>query len=348
MQQSHVSPHSAAGAFKRHAATLAGLVIGFIFLYLAFAKVDLSEVWRQISNLALYQTLIATALTLSALLLRGLRWWYLFPRPHRRGELWQSIRALSIGYGVTNVASRLGEVVRVVSFYRRTDRDIGAVSATVVLDRILLDLSVFALLVGFSMTVFHERLTTLFPSAASALWALTGLIGLGLAGLFWTAAAPASLKKLVAFTGLPRFPAVWQRLENLIDQVSGGLTVMTSPSAYLGLFAVNTAAWGASILMLGYIMTLFGVAARPAEVLLIFAVSNLGMILPSPGGIGTYHYFTALGLTRLMGVDEVTASALAAYAHGISYISYSLFALVAWLIPGEKPAATAAASAELV
>lgn len=334
--------------FKRHLATLFGLMIGLVFLYLAFARVDLGAVWHQISTLALYQTGVATALTLSALFLRGLRWWYLLPRPHRRGELWQSIRALSIGYGVTNVASRLGELARILALYRGTGRDIGSVSATVVLDRLLLDLSVFAMLVGFSLTFFHDRLTALFPGAASALWGLTAAVFVGLAGLFWTATAPRSLKQLVALFGLKRRPALWARLEQLIDQVSGGLSVLTSPSAYLGLVLINSGAWGASILMLGYILAVFNVAATPAEVVLLFAVSNLGMILPSPGGIGTYHYFTTMGLTQLLGADAVTAAALAAYAHGISYISYSGFALVAWLIPGVKRVASTTASAELV
>lgn len=348
LNPSDVSNDTAGAVFKRRLATLAGLLIGLVFLYLAFARVDLGAVWQQISTLALYQTWVATALTLAALFLRGLRWWYLLPRPHRRGELWQSVRALSIGYGVTNVASRLGELARIVALYRGTGRDLGSVSATVVLDRLLLDLSVFALLVGFSLTFFQDRLLALFPGAAAALWALTAVVFLGLAGLFWTAAAPRSLKRLAALFGLAKRPALWPRLETLIDQVSGGLSVLTSPSAYLGLVLINSAAWGASILMLGYILAVFNVAASPAEVVLLFAVSNLGMILPSPGGIGTYHYFTTLGLTQLLGADAVTAAALAAYAHGISYISYSVFALFAWLIPGMKVVASSPASAELV
>ncbi len=348
LNPSDASNDTAGAVFKRRLATLLGLLIGLVFLYLAFARVDLGAVWHQIRSLALYQTWVATALTLSALFLRGLRWWYLLPRPHRRGELWQSVRALSIGYGVTNVASRLGELARIVALYRGTGRDLGSVSATVVLDRLLLDLSVFAMLVGFSLTFFHDRLTALFPGAAAALWALTGVVFLGLAALFWTAIAPQSLKRLAALFGLERQPALWTRLARLIDQVSGGLSVLTSPSAYLGLVLINGAAWGASVLMLGYILAVFGVAASPAEVVLLFAVSNLGMILPSPGGIGTYHYFTTMGLTQLLGADAVTAAALAAYAHGISYISYSVFALVAWLIPGVKATPSAAASAELV
>ncbi|CAM2065791.1 Flippase-like domain-containing protein [Sulfidibacter corallicola] len=321
----------------KHWPTLVGMVLAGAFLFFAFRNVDLNGLLLQFQRIGWIETGITAALALTTLLLRGLRWWYLLPRPLKKGELWASVRAISLGYGVTNVASRLGEVVRILSLRHGTGRDFGSITATVVLDRLLLDMLVFAGLVGYSLLVFRDRILALFPAAETALFAMSAAILVGLVGLFWLGLAPTSFKRLLRWFRIDRLTWLWRRLEPLIDQISTGLAVLSNPLNYAVLAVINTATWGAAVVLLWYVMEVFGVSASLPEAVMMFTVSNLGMILPSPGGIGTYHYFTKLGLTQLLGVEPVTGAALVTFAHGVSYLATSGAAVGAYFVKPSVP-----------
>lgn len=51
--------------------------------------------------------------------------------------------------------------------------------------------------------------------------------------------------------------------------------------------------------------------------LVIMTISSVGVALPSPGGIGTYHWFVRQGLLVLYGVPAANALAYAFVTHAV-------------------------------
>ena len=51
------------------------------------------------------------------------------------------------------------------------------------------------------------------------------------------------------------------------------------------------------------------------DALTIMAIGSIGFVLPSPGGIGTYHYIVVLPLTELYNISKQNATSFAFFAH---------------------------------
>ena len=65
-------------------------------------------------------------------------------------------------------------------------------------------------------------------------------------------------------------------------------------------------------------------------ILVIFTMGSLGMILPSPGGVGTFHTFVTEGLI-IFGMTHIQAAPFAAVAHGIQSIGILILWVFSWI-----------------
>jgi len=308
--------------------TLTGLLIAGLFLYFTFRKADIGAMWAQVSGAGLWATTGMLLLALATLLLRGVRWWYLLPRPLQKGELLAAQRALALGYGVNNVASRIGEIVRIHCLKRDTKRDLAGVTGTVVAARLHFDLLTVGFLFAFVLASYRARVIEAFPQVERAFLVFLVVLFGGSLALFLLAIRPQLVKRLLALSGLSRIPAIWQRVETLIAQMSAGLGVLASPGPFLLVSGINLACWLLGILYFRCALAIFGIETGGSEILFLFTVSSLGLLLPSPGGVGTVHYFMTLALTHFLAVDPLTAAATATYAHGVNFLLLSLAALV--------------------
>ena len=308
--------------------TLVGLVVAFGFLYLTFKTTDLRGLWQHIAEIGLFQTCALFGFCLLMMLTRGVRWWYLFPRPLAKGELWAAQRALALCYGVNNIASRVGEVVRVLYLRRDTKRGFGSIASTVVADRLLFDFLMIASFFGLTLVLFREEILTHFPAMEQAFVVFLAGVVLGIGGLLFLALKPALFKNLSVRFRLTRIPVLGSRIENLIDQLSVGLGVVSRPGPFAAVFVANIGIWGLAVIYYWWVLRLFGIDPDFATLVLVFTVSSLGLLLPSPGGLGTVHYFMTIALTQYLGVAKTTAAATAAYCHGINYLALTVAAVV--------------------
>jgi hypothetical protein len=56
------------------------------------------------------------------------------------------------------------------------------------------------------------------------------------------------------------------------------------------------------------------------EALVITVVSSVGVIIPSPGGIGTYHLFVQKSLHILYGIPEIAGFTYALASHALVFL----------------------------
>ena len=313
---------------SRYLSVISGLVVAAVFLYLTFRSADIDALWAQIRRTSLLQTAGLVLLSWSILISRGLRWWYLLPRPHHAGDLAAAQRALILSYGVNNIASRIGELARVWLFKRDTGRDVAAIMSTVVMDRLLFDVLMLMGFFAVALFGFRDQIVGILPQMEPAFQGFLAVTFIGICGLFFLAYHPDTLLKVLDRIGFYRFPRLWITLSALTNGLSQGLAVCAKPRQLLTVFVGNLVVWGLAVVYFWASMTTIGIELDGIQAILFFAISCLGLLLPSPGGLGTIHYFITLSLTGLLAVPETTAVAAATYSHGVNYLAVTVAALL--------------------
>lgn len=302
---------------KKVASIVLPILIGGIFLYLTFGDIDLTEFWQALKILSVGHILVLFGLLVLQYVFRGWRWFLLLPRPHRVGEYRATLKALVVGYAVTQVMSRVGELVRIWDLRSATKREFGSLASTVVLERILLDFTMFILLMIYVFAFFQAEVEVHLPQAPLFMQILVPLTLVGLGSLVLVALRPAFVERLCKRIGLFSFPVIGRILNELFHDFVKGLAFIKSPAHYFELLAVNLLTWASAFAMTYYCMWIFDIQASLSQTLFIFTLGTVGVLVPSPGGVGVFHYLVTAGCVALLGTEESLAVAFATVNHGI-------------------------------
>jgi glycosyltransferase 2 family protein len=68
----------------------------------------------------------------------------------------------------------------------------------------------------------------------------------------------------------------------------------------------------------------------------VTAAAVLGLMFPTPGGLGSYHLAVQLALMDVYGVAKDTASGVAVLAHAISFVPITLIGLALFAASGVR------------
>ena len=86
--------------------------------------------------------------------------------------------------------------------------------------------------------------------------------------------------------------------------------------------------WGLYIIMMYVPFFAFGLTVKYSldlsSAMVVQAISSIGILTPTPGATGPYHYFTIQTLTKLYGVDDELARSYATVTHAINFIGVTL------------------------
>jgi uncharacterized membrane protein YbhN (UPF0104 family) len=291
-------------------------------------RVNWSEVERVLAG-ADWRLLVVALLVLSADMgARITRWWLMLRTLEPTLPLSSCIRPFLASLALNNtVPLRAGDVVRVFGFRRSLGIPTAHVVGTLVLER-LLDLLVllailFVCLLG-TADVFPRPflvgaglaggaalialgVLTVFPGSIAG--ALQGLVARVFGSRRWAPAAARGVAQLTASIGLLRHPDQAARLL--------GLTLV----AWLLEGAVFACVMWSLQLDLGF-----------AAAGLSLGAGTLATLLPSsPGYVGTFDYFAALGLTAY-GATPVAATAFALLVHLVLWVPVTVVGLALLLI----------------
>ncbi len=307
---------------------LVSVAIATLFLWLAFRNVQFSEILEASRGMS-WGWLFPFAVSLAtAHYIRAERWRMLFNDggviPHR----FSLFTGVMFGY-LTNIPfPRLGEITRPVYVARQVGESNSKIIGTIVLERIIDVLSMLSILtfVGFFMISDAEILSRLFkidltdPSVVAML--IKSAIKYGLIVLAVGAFSFFLIRKLSQGEG---------KFANFIDKIRG-----TAKSFFQGVLAIRklknwplfilytALIWLIYILMI-YIpfwmfdmQTTFDLSFADAVVLTM--VSAVGISIPTPGGVGSYHYFITYSLFVLYAVPEATGLAFATITHAATLL----------------------------
>lgn len=340
---------------RRLALQIGSFVLAGLLLYLSLRGVDLSEMGSAFRSANYWWLLPLLGVTLGSLGLRAWRWQVLLhalpreatsdpeadePLPVTYGDAFTS---LTIGYMVNYAAPRLGEVARTANLSARASLSFSGIFGTVVIERVL-DMAVLLLALLSVIPILWPHLPAIRQSflepALAQLGALPGpllallggiaLVLLGLVGgwLYRALQDQSSAARQLWTTTVE--PA-------LIAFRDGVSTLWRSPRRGV-LVGTTLAMWGGYALMAYWPFVMLGTAAPYAISLLdawaLMAIGALGIVVPSPGGTGSYHFITTEALMILFGMPRADAVTYAVLTHGAQLVLFVVGGLLCLLWQG--------------
>lgn len=332
-------------------ARVGGLALAAGLLWLALRGVDAGALGDALSRADLRWVLPIVVVALLSHLVRAWRWRLLLvalpetqdrpgqPATARVPSLWEAFAAIMMGYAVNYALPRVGEVVRTATVSRRTGLDLSTVLGTVVLDRVL-DMAMLAIGLATLPFVLQDRLA---PALAFFVHPLRDRLGASAGTVVIVAAlALVVLLALAAWLWRRRAQTVRTgppaRLGALVAGFRDGLATIGRSPHRAALVGATVAMWGLYLLM-AYLPFLLLRQAAPYGLTLvdgwaIMLLGSLGMVVPAPGGAGSFHYVTIETLTRLWEVTRVDAAAYAVLAHGAQLVVYAIAGAVCFALLG--------------
>lgn len=291
---------------------LAGALVALFLRQVRFA--ELREALRTVS---LPWLALATGVAITTFLLRAIRWTWIL-RPVGRVRVLPAFAATSVGFAGNNLPGKVGEVLRPAFLARTTGLPFSPLLASIVLERVL---------DGFSVVFFFA------VALAAGLPRSGGLGQLALPAVFIVAAGAVMV---LAVFQRARTEAVldvfWRRLpeaaqpkvRSFASSFIDGFAPLKDARLFLLVFTGSLGMWFVINVQMYLLFVAFHVPAPlwAAFVATTFAV--LGLMVPTPGGLGSYHVAVQFALTYFYDVSVGTASAIALLAHAISFVPITL------------------------
>lgn len=265
-----------------------------------------------------WMLLVAAAFTVSNIF-RALRWQMLIAPLGYSAGFSNSLLTILLGYFANLGFPRMGEVVRAGTLARYERIPVEKVMGTMVVDR-LMDFVCLCVVVGLAFLFEGQTLLGFISRSEggaeggllrnSLLLTALGLMTAGVAGIF-------IFRKKLAH--LP----VYQKIAKLVRGFWDGLRSvfkLQKPALFL--------LYSGGIWLMFYLQCLFNLLAFPptahlgaGAALMVFVFGTLGFIIPSPGGMGTFHALAIAGLALygISGGDAFSYANIAFFAIQIFY-----------------------------
>ena len=315
-----------------------GLGLGGAALYFAFRDVELTKLKADLAQANYWWVLAGIALALLSHFFRAARWKQMLDASNFSPKLGNTYAAVMVGYMVNLAIPRGGEVARCTMLYRSDKVPVSSGFGTVFTERVF-DLIILILFIGLFLLLEFEKLWGLLASLMEKagvsnfienyIWVpiaagVVGLIGLGLVYKF---------RKEIE-----KIPFAAKVLDFLMQMLDAALSIrkLENPLLFLG---YTVAIW----LCYGFMTWLPLQALSDADGLsvyfafLLMTIGGIGMALPSPGGIGTYHLAVKLTFVAFMGGSlaageaETLGGTAAVIIHTSQLIMMIFGGLVGWL-----------------
>jgi len=238
--------------------------------------------------------------------------------------------SVMIGYMINYALPRAGEIARCTYVSVRKKISFSALLGTVVAERVADTLVLFLglLFTGFLLRErFHIILDRLSLPSLSWVWIFLGCIVFVL-----TISMSLRLKAL---------EGSYTRLKNLLKKFLHGFRTVYQTPLRWRLIWTTLVMWLLYGLMAYIPLVMFDLHVNASltywDAMAIMFIGALGMIVPTPGGAGSFHYITILTLTSLYGTDPSGATAYAIFLHGAQLILYlTIGGLILIFRPGAK------------
>jgi uncharacterized protein (TIRG00374 family) len=305
-----------------HTVFVAALTVGLLWLFAR--NVNVAEVWRSILRADVWFLTAAVAVTVLAWIFRAVRWLVLLA-PVGRARFRTAFRTTVIGFAATFLLpGRIGEILRPYLLARQEGFKATTTFATVIVER-LLDVATVMLLFACALPFAGVRVGR----------------DIMIAGGISAAAAVGALAVLFVFAGHPERVGQWvERLARLLPRKAAaaaarvahafaeGLAVMRSPSQLVKAAAWSLPLWVSLAVSIWWTSLAFDLTFPFSGSFLVMMCLAAGVSLPTPGGVGGFHWTYRFAVTTFFGAPVDVAAAAAFVLHAVSFVPVTIVGLV--------------------
>ena len=311
--------------------TFLAFVVALALMVFFLRNVELARVANAIAS-ARRDLLVLTLLLVGVgYLIRAIRWRHLLA-PLGQVGLGNALRATVIGFAVTSILpGRVGEVLRPYVLARREQLSASAVLATVVVER-MLDLVALLVLFGVSVVVFDPTFAVTDETLLGALRTGAGLAAAGAVGALAVACVaagrPDRVGRFVGRLAVPLPERVSTAFAAKAQLFATGLSVMRQPAPLALAMGWSVVLWVTIAAGLWLVSVSFGIQMPPAGANVLLVLVVLGVLVPTPAGIGGYHAAYQVGAIGLYAATDEAAVGAGLLSHALSFFPVAIVGIV--------------------
>ncbi len=316
---------------KRILHITAVVVLTIVFVWLFLHNSNLSDVWRIMRQTNLVWFAIGLLVNFSALIFRTFRWRTLID-PENPPGFFPTFFANTVGYMLSTVLPiRAGDVARPALLARRTNVRFSGALGTVLTERFL---DLYGLLLPFIyFVVVHWNGFASDPRTARSFFivksgtifaiVLLGATTLLIAGIFFFQGTVRRVHEWVGRFVPGRFRNAWM---HFFDAFVKSLEL---PAGALGRVLLFTAAiWFCLSAQFWIVLVALRRPLAFDSSFFISGISTVGMVIPTPGGVGGFHKACQLVLTAFYHFDIDTSVAVAVVLHVVGTLPVLVTGLI--------------------
>jgi len=328
---------------------LLSIGLGGLFLWLAFRNVNFHDLGRHLDHITYWWILPFILVTLFSHYCRAERWRLLIEEEDVKPNRMTLYAGVMFGYLLNLIFPRLGEVSRPMYVAKRENLSSSNLIGTIILERVidLLSMGILMFIVAVYVIADTNLLRQIFGNATVSffqnifqvshiLYLIGGLAGLGILGYL--------IIKLVGLLG-NRYEIVAKfidKIQQFNRMFVDGLLAIRKVKNWGAFIGFTVLIWFNYILMTYIPFWMFHMQSTYdlglLEALTVTVISAVGIAIPTPGGIGTYHYFVKQALLILFAVPAVTGLAYATVTHATMSLIIIIFTPIFMLIDKFKGA----------
>jgi len=303
-----------------------------IFLYIAFYDVNLSDVLEIIRQASVLWIVIFIVSIMIGHYIRALRWKYILYSVKPDIKMKNLFGALMVGYGVNCVTPKLGEVTRAVLIGKWEGLSRSSMFGTVIVERII-DIISLGTAVLVSAFIWRESLYISFPWLESTLY-ITGIFITAVIVLIYFTVSLKEKFYGIIINLIKKFSLkLAEKVAYIFEMLTQGFASLKGARNYFFTIALTI------ILLIVYALSsyfgFFMLNMKPATYQMgwvLMSISAIGVVIPTPGGTGSYHTLAKSTLVLLFGFGETISAAYALLTHIISYFLFIFTALALFFL----------------
>ena len=240
-----------------------------------------------------------------------------------------------VGYGVNCVVPRMGEVSRAVLVGKWEKLSRSSMFGAVIVERVI-DIVFLALSVVASAILWSENLYEKFPWLKATVYLSFLLMGLVILFFYMMIKFKEKFYSvIIKFVGKIS-EKLGQKAAYIFEMVTTGFASLKGTKNYLLTIFLSI------VIMLVYgLNSYIGFLAIGLQHIkpisfemgwIVMTISAIGVVIPTPGGTGSYHVLATSALVLLFGFSQDVSLAYAVLTHGVTYFLFIFSALIIYFV----------------
>ena len=300
-------------------------LIGAFLLFVSFKDIEWGKFIEAAKEIPLHWVFISIFLGYLAYVFRALRWALLIYPIKKDIRTLNLIHSIAFGYLCNSVVPRSGELIRCTSLSKISNIPVSVLLGHVILER-LIDLIILLGCVALSIILNYKQINLLVSSEKSTLT----YEPLHLNYMDWITAHPGIIICLICiglgymlyrYRALILSSVILSKIARFISGVKNGFVSIKELDNKTMFIIYTSLIWVCYFFMTVICFRCFQetLDLTISQGLFVFVAGGLGMVIPTPSGIGSYHFLVKKALV-ILGVGAKIGLYFAVVVHGAQTI----------------------------